>query len=365
MTPVASTPRVVENQVFTLRFHAMRALKYLAAFILPLTTGVSFTMEGWLSFLPLLYAFVLIPVLEWISASDASNLTKAERELVQRDPLYDLVLYLTVPVQLVTLIWFITLMADPGSGEMTTRVGRILSMGLMCGVFGINVAHELGHRARSFDRVLARVMLLTSLYMHFYIEHNRGHHRNVGTPADGATARRGETVYRFWIRSVVQGFRSAWSIVARERHRKAKKIWTPQNEMVGYLFVELLLVGAVWLYGGWVALWPFLIAATLGILLLETVNYIEHYGLVRRKISAGRFEDVKHRHSWNSDFVLGRLVLFELTRHSDHHWDPGKHYEELDSITEASHLPAGYPAMMLLALVPPLWFRVMDRRLSG
>lgn len=342
----------------------MRAMKYFAAFAMPLTVVISFTSEGWLAFTTLMYAFVLVPLLDALLGEDVSNLNAAERELARRDVMYDLILYLTVPVQYATLCWFLYLMkSEPDVGDFA-MAGRISAMGLMCGVFGINVAHELGHRTQPFERFLSRAMLLTSLYMHFYIEHNRGHHRNVGTPQDGATARRGEGVYAFWLRSMVQGFISAWEIVRSERARKGVAHWSAGNEMIQYLLIEIGLIAFIYFFGGWSVLWPFLLAALIGILLLESINYIEHYGLARAKVTTNRYEDVQPWHSWNADFVMGRLALFELTRHSDHHWQPSRHYEELDSMPDARQLPAGYPAMLILSLIPPLWFRVMDRQLD-
>lgn len=342
----------------------MRVLKYVAAFSMPLAAGIAFTLEGWYTFVPIIYAFAVVPVLEALLGKNPRNLTEAERELVRRDRAYDVLIWLTVPVQLIFLVWFVWLMAE-GAGNALTTTGRIISMGLMCGVFGINVAHELGHRASKGEQVLARIMLCTTLYMHFFIEHNRGHHRNVATPEDGATARRGESLYAFWLRSIAQGIRSAWQIVEKERRRNKKPVWSPANEMVLYILIQLALTGVIFAFGGWHATWPFLVAAGIGILLLETVNYIEHYGLLRNKVSDHRYEDVEPWHSWNSDFIFGRLVLFELTRHSDHHWEPAKHYQLLDSMPQALQLPAGYPAMMLLSLFPPAWFAVMDKRLTG
>ncbi|MFO0362550.1 MAG: alkane 1-monooxygenase [Flavobacteriales bacterium] len=340
----------------------MRILKYLAAFSLPLSVGLSFTREGWISFLPVVYAFIAIPIVEYFIGEDPTNLDAAERELARKDNAYDILLWLTVPTQVGMLAWFLWLMKNEPADGVTTA-GRIASMGLMCGVFGINVAHELGHRTTKFEQVLARIMLCTSFYMHFFIEHNRGHHRNVGTPDDGATARKGEMVYTFWLRTIVQSFLSAWQIVKKERNRKKKTEWSFGNEMIQYLLIQAALIAAIAWYGGWDVTGPFLLAALIGILLLETVNYIEHYGLVRKKVSEHRYEDVEPWHSWNSDFILGRLILFELTRHSDHHWEPSKHYQLLDSMPKALQLPAGYPAMMLLSLLPPVWFKVMDRRL--
>jgi alkane 1-monooxygenase len=339
----------------------MRPLKYLMAYSLPVTVAISFLSEGWLCFLPLLYGFGFIPVMDQLVGAKAGNLTDAEHENAQQDFLYDLVIYMAVPVQLIMLVWFLFEVQAP----MTTSdlVGKITAMGMMCGVVGINVAHELGHRPKAYERGMAKVLLCTSMYMHFYIEHNKGHHRNVGTSVDGATARRNESLYAFWFRTIIRSFRSAWQITEKELRRKKHSVWSLNNEMLVMLCVQSALCVAIVAVFSVFTLLCFLGAAFMGILLLETVNYIEHYGLYRNKVNEFRYEDVEPEHSWNSDHALGRLVLFELTRHSDHHYEPAKHYQLLDSMKGASQLPAGYPAMMLLSLFPPVWFAVMNRRL--
>jgi len=341
----------------------VRWMKYSLAFVLPGCTAMSFSSHGFLTFLPVVFAFVIIPIADALVGADSKNREKMESELARTDRWYDMMIYLTVPVQVGMLIWFLFVVDDSASSAMET-VGRVLSMGLMCGVFGINVAHELGHRSRPYEKVMAKMMLSTSLYMHFFIEHNRGHHRNVGTPEDAASARPGEDVYSFYLRTLTGSFASAWRIVSKERSRRGQGVWSLGNEMIQYLFIEIgicVLIGYVF---GPFTLLMFLIAALIGMLLLESVNYIEHYGLKRNKVSEHRYEEVQAWHSWNSDFVIGRLVLFELTRHSDHHWDPSKPYQVLDSMPRSRELPAGYPAMIITALIPPLWFSVMDKRLA-
>jgi len=339
----------------------MRALRYLLAYTVPATVAISFTSTGWLCYLPLLYSFGIIPLLDQVVGAIRGNLGGHERAKASKDRMYDLVIYLALPLQLFMLSWFLIAVQEPMS--TADLVGRITAMGMMCGVLGVNVAHELGHRTKRYERIMAKVLLASSLYMHFYIEHNKGHHRNVGTSIDGATARRNELVYLFWMRTLVHSFLSAWQITVKELRRKKVRIFSIHNEMLVMLFVQFFFcVALAWGFSMHV-LMCFLSAALMGILLLETVNYIEHYGLYRNKVSEFRFEDVQPEHSWNSDHALGRLVLFELTRHSDHHWEPSKHYQVLNSLQGELQLPAGYPAMMLLSLFPPAWFRVMNPKL--
>ena len=229
-------------------------------------------------------------------------------------------------------------------------VGATFSTGIVCGAVGINLGHELGHRSGKLDRFLAKASLLSSLYVHFFIEHNRGHHANVGTHGDPASARRGETVYAFWVRSIVGSYRSAWRLGS--------------NEMVRYHLVEAALLLSVFALGGWGGLALFLVAALIGVLLLETVNYIEHYGLAREQLADGRYERIAPAHSWSSDNPVSRVLLFDLTRHADHHAHPGRRWSALRHVDDSPELPSGYPALILLSLVPPLWFAVMHAQLE-
>lgn len=342
----------------------LRVLKYLSAYTIPATVAIAFTHHGGWSYLPLLYSFAFIPFLELLLGGNARNLQGLEKELTARDPWYDYWLYAVVPLQYAFLGWFIYSMQEPGISTFTA-VGRITSLGMLCGVMGINVAHELGHRPQRFPQMMAKALLLTSLYPHFYIEHNYGHHRNVGTPHDPATARYNEPLYLFWLRSVGGSYRHAWQIQQQLLKSSKRSFWSLKNDMLWYEVLKIALLAGVYALAGWWVLLGYVTAALIGILLLETVNYIEHYGLERQKVSAHRYENTRPQHSWNSDHYVGRMVLFELTRHSDHHAHPHKKYQVLEHFDESPQLPTGYPGMMLLSSIPPLWFRVMNPRCAG
>jgi alkane 1-monooxygenase len=230
-------------------------------------------------------------------------------------------------------------------------------MGLCCGVLGINVAHELGHRTNRRDQFLAWSLLATSLYMHFFVEHNYGHHRNVGTPDDPSSARPGESLYRFLPRTLITGAVSAYRL--GQQRAKGRLL---HNLTVRFWGFQAALVLGVGFVGGAAAGAGFVGAAFFGALLLETVNYIEHYGLTRKKISASRYEDPNAEHSWNSNHWVGRAMLFNLSRHSDHHAHPHRPYPILRHLEESPQMPTGYPGMMLLAAVPPVFFWVMRGR---
>jgi alkane 1-monooxygenase len=242
--------------------------------------------------------------------------------------------------------------------------GRIFSMGLLCGTFGINVAHELGHRVNKYEQFFAKALLLTSLYMHFFIEHNKGHHKNVATPEDPSSARYNEPVFIFYFRTIIFSYISAWKIANAEIRKKGLPALHWKNEMWQAQIIQLLFLAAIVFFFGWLITLYFLAAATIGFLLLETVNYIEHYGLQRKQRADGNYERTMPHHSWNSNHILGRLMLFELSRHSDHHYLASRKYQILQHHEDAPQLPTGYPGSMILAMVPPLWFFVMNKKIK-
>ena len=335
---------------------AFGKFKYLLSFLLPALALLGFYFGGFWSFSALAFSFIFIPLFEFILGADASS---QETEFISRSKrswIHVLSVWLAVPVQYTLLLMFLFVQQKTDISQFSFW-GNITAMGMMCGVFGINVAHELGHSPLKHEQLMAKSLLLTSLYMHFFVEHNKGHHKWVGTTNDPATARMNESIYRFFLRVIPYSFFSAWKI-ARNEAAKRKRI--VGNEVLIDMLIQLLLLVLIFGFCGWQAVLSFFLSACIGILLLETVNYIEHYGLYREKITDNRYEDVAPVHSWNSDFILGRIVLFELTRHSDHHAHPERPYEHLRSLDEAGQLPAGYPSMMLLAWVPFAWFRIMN-----
>ena len=341
----------------------IRSLKFAAPLSMYFLSFYAFMHTGWTIALPLLYAFMFIPLFELVFPAASGNLSEAEEQVAKNDRLYDIWLYIMVPLQYVALYYFLVSVKDPTLSGLELA-GRIFAMGLLCGTFGINVGHELGHRKNLYERNLAKLLLLTSLYMHFYIEHNKGHHKNVSTHEDPSSARKGEPVYFFYCRTIVMGFLSAWKIAGDEQRKNGKPVWHFSNQMIQFQSLQLLLVVAVYIYFGSLALLCFLAAAALGILLLETVNYIEHYGLERKKTESG-YERAMPEHSWNSSHILGRLMLFELSRHSDHHYLASRKYQVLRHHDNAPQMPTGYPGMLLLSLIPPVWFGVMHKRIEA
>jgi alkane 1-monooxygenase len=337
-------------------------LRYLAAYLVPLASFAGLWFGGWASGGALYIGFLIVPLFELFVP--ASPRPESEESLKQkaRIPFFDYLLYLNVPALYLIAGYFVWLL---GNGEMTTSetVLSVINVGILLGVCGINVAHELGHREGKFDQWMARLLLLPTLYNHFTLEHNYGHHLKVGTPEDPATARKGEAVYPFFVRSIFHGYINAWAIGRKMLETKGRPTW--MHEVFWGHAGQLLLLSIVVYVAGWSGLLSYLLAALIGILALEAVNYIEHYGLVRGKLASGRYEPMTEQHSWNSNHELGRIMLFELVRHADHHYQTSRKYQTLRHLDRSPQLPFGYPMSIILALVPPLWFRIMNPRIDA
>ena len=338
----------------------MNAFKYLAAYIPVVLVFIALMLGSWWTFLPVLILFGLFPILELFMHPSAENLSPQEQAVSEQNGVYNLIIYLLVPMQYGLLVFFLFQMSS--SMPNWERFGMIFSMGLACGIIGINAAHELGHRNSKFEQVLSKLLLLSSLYMHFFIEHNRGHHKHVSTAEDPASSKYGEPIYFFWLRSIIYSYLSAWKLEKTRLAIIKKPFFSLHNEMLRFQVFQLLLLTTLLLFFGFNVMTYFIAAAFIGILLLETVNYIEHYGLQRKKVN-GKYERTLPIHSWNSNHPLGRIVLFELSRHSDHHYISSRKYQVLRHHDHSPQMPTGYPGMMLLALVPPLWFKVMHQKI--
>lgn len=339
-----------------------RYLKYFTAFSLPILAFVAMNSSGLMTFLPLIEAFALIPIIELLAKPQMANLSKEEEKEALNNKGFDWMIYLISFVHFGVLIYFLFVIDN--TTETIDLVGKTMSMGLMCGSLGINVAHELGHRNNKMEQTLAQGLLMTSLYMHFFIEHNRGHHKNIGTKKDPATARVGESLYKFWIRAIWQSYWHAWKIENDSLRKRGIAVWSLKNQMLRFQLSQITLLLLIFFVFGWFTFVCFVAAAVFGFVLLETIDYVEHYGLTRKEISPGVFERPQPHHSWDSNFPVGRLVLFELSRHADHHYLANRKYQILRSHESAPQMPTGYPGMMILSLLPPLWFAIMNKRLA-
>ncbi len=342
----------------------MNDLKYLFAYTIPLAALVSVTSIGWMTYAAPLYAFFLIPVLEILLKDYDHKYTDKEKEKRLGNVLFDALLYLNIPFVFCILFYgFYQLTVF--SFTLTETVGILLSLGILLATNAINVAHELGHRVSRGERSLSKLLLLPCLYMHFYIEHNFGHHKNVATPEDPATSRYNQSVYHFWFTSVVNQYINAWKMQNSLLKRGNHGFFSVYNDMLWYILFQSLYLFGIVLFFGTSGLVYALIVGVMSFLFLETINYVEHYGLQRKQLPSGRYERVQPHHSWNSNHIIGRIVLYELTRHSDHHFKASKKYQVLENKRESPQLPFGYPTAILVAMCPPLWFKIMNPRVPA
>ncbi|MDY7807416.1 alkane 1-monooxygenase [Burkholderia stagnalis] len=307
-----------------------------------------------------LFAFGVIPILDTLIGDDRDNPPEDVVPRLERDRYYRVIVYLATLVEYVAF-FLCTWIVATHALAWYDYVGFALSLGAATGI-SINTAHELGHKTSRFERWLAKITLAPVAYGHFFVEHNRGHHVRVATAEDPASARYGESFWAFLPRTVIGSIRSAWNLEAARLARLGKSPWTWRNEVLHAWAMTAVVWGiAIALFGK--AVIPFLlIQAAYGASLLEVVNYVEHYGLGRRKLPSGRYERCTPQHSWNSNHVVTNLFLYQLQRHADHHANPTRSYQALRHFDHAPQLPAGYATMILLAYVPPLWYRVMNPR---
>lgn len=308
--------------------------------------------------------FVVFPGLDHLIGVDAENPPDSILKWLEEDKYYRRVTYAWVPVQYAGLIFACWLWSRTGTDALSTlqSIGLALTVATVNGI-AIATAHELGHKRPSLERWLSKIALAPTFYGHFFIEHNRGHHVRVSTPEDPASARFGESFYAFWPRTVWGSLTSAIRLEKARLDRVGTSFWTIKNDLINAWLMSVALFASLVLVFGWVVLPYLLLQAVIGFSLLEVVNYLEHYGLLREMREDGRYERCQPKHSWNSNMVASNVFLFHLQRHSDHHAFPTRRYQALRHYEEAPELPEGYATMILYALYPPLWRRVMDQRL--
>jgi alkane 1-monooxygenase len=347
-----------------------KKLSFLKVFILPVLAVISISLgSGW-NFLTVAFTFLILPLVDHWVGIDKENVAQEDIDSVENDFYFRLITYLWVFVQVAFVIYGAYAVSHNQIQSISEWLGFVLSSAIVTGGIGITVAHELGHKKSALERFYSRLLLMTVCYMHFYIEHNRGHHVAVATPEDPATAKRDENFYRFWIRSVFAGFAHAWKLEKERLQRKNISVWSWQNEMIQFVLWPVIFISLLTFYFStageinWLIPAYFFAQSIFAFTLLELVNYIEHYGILRKEIAPGKYERVNPLHSWNTSYLVSNSFLFQLQRHSDHHAYALKRYPVLNHYDESPQLPFGYPTMILIALVPPLWFRMMNPRLE-
>lgn len=311
--------------------------------------------------LPLLISYGLMPLLDLLIGEDQNNPPEAVVPQLEQERYYRWLTWLTVPLHFVALIgcaWWV--------GTHDLSWWAVLMLAYVAGTdsgLGINTGHELGHKNTAVEQWLARLVLAVPAYGHFTVEHGRGHHRSISTPEDHASARMGESIYRFACRELPGGIRRAWSLEAERLAQQRRSVWSVHNTMLQSYAVTAVLQVSLIIAFGWVMV-PFLIVHNMvAWWQLTSANYVEHYGLLRDRLPNGKYETPKPHHSWNTNHLVTNLALFHLQRHSDHHAYPLRRYQSLRHFEDLPQLPSGYFGMFPLSYVPALWFRVMDPRL--
>jgi alkane 1-monooxygenase len=319
------------------------------------------THNEWWFGLPLVLTYVVGPILDWVLGEDPNNPPEAVVPQLELDHYYRRITFAAVPLHFVS---FFVSAAYATTQELSVIGFATIALvaGLGAGL-AINIAHELGHKNSAFEKLLAKITLAVPAYGHFTIDHNLAHHRNVSTPKDPSSSRMGESIYKFALREIPGAAVEAWSIEKDRLVRRGKRVWHPNNQILqSYALSALLTIGLLLVFG-WQVLPFILIHNVFAWWQLTSANYVEHYGLLRQRDMNGKYERCQPHHSWNSNHIYSNLVLLHLERHSDHHSHPTRRYQSLRSYSELPTLPNGYFGVYLLAYVPKLWFRVMDKRL--
>lgn len=334
-------------------------LAYIPPALLPVAAGLG-QLTGWhdaFAWLPMVLLFVVLPMIDAWLGVDSSRPPDAggDFDALQNQSAYRWSTILCVPLQWSLLAWSLWHWQHTEFGWLGS-IGWLVSLGVVGGVLAINVAHELIHKAGRVEPLLGSLLLASVGYSGFKIEHLRGHHVHVATPLDPSTARLGESSFKFVMRGLLFNPTRAWRLARTQGERAELLCWHAVTLMAAAGF-------GFWL--GTDALLAFVAQALIAAGSLEVINYVEHYGLTRERTADGRFARITHAHSWNSNFLLTNVMLFQLQRHADHHAHPRRRYQSLRHHADSPQLPAGYAAMFVLALVPPLWRRVMDRRVMA
>jgi alkane 1-monooxygenase len=338
----------------------IRVAPFFLAFSLPLMLLLGVELGGIWTLTPLLFAFGVIPTLDAALERERDNPDEARGH--QRR--FDVPLLAWIPVQLGVTAYALWRLVH-GELHGLEIAGVVASLGVINGAGGINIAHELMHRKSRLHRAGAELLMTSVSYTHFCIEHVLGHHRKVATPDDPATSRLGESFYRYYPRTVIGGLRSAWALEGERCRARGIPAPSLRDRRFRYVLVLAAVYAGVFLALGGLGLGLFIAQGVVAFSLLEAINYIEHYGLARKRLANGHYERVRPEHSWNSAHRVSNYYLFNLARHSDHHYLASREYDRLRHHEDAPQLPAGYAGMVLLALVPPLWFRVMNPRVAA
>ena len=314
---------------------------------------------------PLFLIFVALPIVDHIVGTDPANPTDEQVERMANQKWYSVLTLMVVPAQFAVLAFGAWVFVHTPELSLAGQIGWILSCGICSAILAINVGHELIHKRNKLENWAGGLLYASVCYAGFKVEHVRGHHVTVSTPEDASSSRYGQSLYQFLPHAYVHNFLNAWKLEATRLQRRGLPAFHWRNELIWWYAISVALVATWGLLFGWMGVVFYLGVSWMSFTTLEIINYVEHYGLHRRKLPSGRYERTTPAHSWNSNYLLTNMGLFHLQRHSDHHAFPQRRYQVLRHYDEAPQLPTGYAGMYVLALIPPLWFRVMNPRVEA
>lgn len=351
----------------------IRQCLYLLAYVPLLGTvhlwqiGEDYGILNWTAWAMVLYVFGFVPILDQLIGIDKVNPEVGEETArLAASQYYRWITLMVCPVLYALVLWYGYKVCTSDQLNFWGYLGAILSLGTGMSAIGITVGHELVHKDTWLERSAGGLLFALTFYGGFKVEHVYGHHYNVSTPEDASSARYGQSLYQFLPRAYYHNFKNAWLLQAKRLKRQKKQFWNPlHNELLSLYAVSLGLTLYFGLSYGWLGVVFYLACSFVSFSLLEVINYVEHYGLHRRKLPNGRYERTNHHHSWNSSHLLTNMFLFHLQRHSDHHANATYRYQVLRHFDDSPQLPSGYATMTILALIPPLWFRVMNPRVEA
>lgn len=318
-------------------------------FFLASIPALYYGIGGWAPLLAIALLLAVLIAAEWLSLRGAAPSLKALPERFRLLP----VAY--IPCQLAVIVWAVLMSSRLPA---IAYLALVVSVGVTTGVFGVLAAHEMAHSSNRVHRILATALLTGMSYRQFRIAHIYGHHRWAGTEHDSATARLGEGFYAFLIRTVRGQFLEAWRFEERRRRARGRPLFA--NRALQDLLVTGIIFLLILLALGWRGTVFLACESAVAILVLELFNYIAHYGLMRESHGDGRREALAEQHSWNSSNIAANMLIFNMGRHSYHHRAPSAAYQSLSYLPSAPELPLGYAGSILLALLPPIWRRIMD-----
>lgn len=339
----------------------MKPNNYLSLISLPTLVVIGYLLGGWYNFILPVFCFIIHPGINSLFSASLPKTISGTPHQYSRAA-YRWVALFFVPLVIGVTVWSLYIVSH-STLSMIEFIGFALSVGIVNGVLGFTLAHEFIHRFTTLEQIAGYSLLLCNNYMHYGVEHVWGHHVYACTPKDPHTARFNESVYTYLPRAIRTTYTNAWEIENKKNAKIQVASSKHQNRLFIFALLQLTLMLLITITGGWKTLWFFLIENTVAILLLHIINYLQHYGLQRRQNEDGHFEKMNAFHSWDSCFKDRSLFIFQLENHADHHLHPSRHYEQLSHHDDAPKHPAGYSFMVLLTLVPPLWFRIMNKRI--